>query len=134
MATSAGASGTATPLGLSRIGQIAIVVRDIDRAIGFYRDRLGLRFLFQAGTLGFFQCGETRLMLSLPEGEFTHASSILYFAVQDIETVHRALVERGVEFRDEPHIVHRADTYDLWLASFRDTEGNTHALMEEKRH
>jgi len=62
-----------------QIGQIAITVKDVERAVHFYRDALGMRFLFQAGGLAFFDCGGVRLMLSVPEKpEYNHPASILY--------------------------------------------------------
>jgi predicted enzyme related to lactoylglutathione lyase len=119
--------------GLSQIGQIALNAYDTDRAIAFYRDTLGMKFLFQAGTLGFFDCGGVRLMLSPPESpEFDHPASVLYYKVDDIQTSHRTLVSRGVTFIGEPHIIHRTPQYDLWMAFFKDSEGNTLALMCEQ--
>jgi methylmalonyl-CoA/ethylmalonyl-CoA epimerase len=116
---------------LSKVGQIAVNAKDVDRAVAFYRDALKLPFLFQAPGLGFFQCGETWLMLSPPsEPEFDHPSSILYFDVPDIAVAYAALTGRGVAFRDEPHLIHRdpAQSRELWMAFFQDTEGNTHAI------
>ena len=122
-------------LSQSRIGQIAVVVQDLDRAVAFYRDTLGLRFLFQAPPkLAFFDCGGVRLMLDVPEEEeFKHASSILYYKVDDIQATWATLRDRGVEFRDEPHMVARMPDHELWMTFFRDTEGNTLALMSEVR-
>ena len=119
----------------SRIGQIAIVCKDVSRAAGFYRDTLGLRHLFDAGPrLAFFDCGGVRLMLTTAEGpEDEHASSILYFFVSKIEEVHRDLSAKGVRFLDAPHLIARMPDHELWLAAFTDTEGNTMAVMEEKR-
>ena len=119
----------------SRIGQIAIVCKDVSRASAFYRDTLGLRHLFDAGpTLAFFDCGGVRLMLSTAERpEDEHASSILYFFVSRIEDVHRDLSANGVRFLDAPHLIARMPDHELWLAAFTDTEGNTMAVMEEKR-
>ena len=119
----------------SRIGQIAIVCKDVSRASAFYRDTLGLRHLFDAGpTLAFFDCGGVRLMLSTAERpEDAHASSILYFFVSKIEDVHRDLSANGVRFLDAPHLIARMPDHELWLAAFTDTEGNTMAVMEEKR-
>lgn len=115
------------------IGQIAVRVLDLDRAIATYRDRLGLRFLFRAPpALAFFQCGGVRLMLSPPEaGEFDHASSILYFTVDDIQSTHDQLTGRGVRFRSAPHVVADLGDRVLWLSDFEDGEGNVHALMAE---
>lgn len=129
------ASPSASPsAGLSRIGQIAVNVRDPARATAFYRDALGLPFLFAVGPLAFFRCGETRLMLSPAESaEFDHPASILYFTVDDITGTYAALRARGVAFRDEPHVVHRAPDHELWMAFLDDTEGNTLALMSEVR-
>ena len=120
-------------LSLGRIGQIAVNARDLERATAFYRDALGMRFLFQVPNMAFFDCDGIRLMLGVAEkGEFDHASSILYFAVDGIETVHTELVARGVSFVDEPHFVADLGTRELWLCFFRDSEENVHALMEEK--
>ncbi|MFQ5690947.1 MAG: VOC family protein [Gemmatimonadota bacterium] len=118
---------------LEVIGQIAIRVLDLDRAIETYRDRLGLRFLFRAPpALAFFDCGGVRLMLSPAEaGEFDHAASILYFVVQDIQAAHTQLANRGVGFRSEPHQIADLGDRVLWLSDFDDGEGNVFALMAE---
>ena len=123
------------PLSLSQIGQIAMVVRDLDRAVAFYRDVLGMQLLFQAPPkLAFFDCGGVRLMLDVPEEpEFDHPGSILYYKVDDIHDAWATLRERGVEFRDEPHLVARMPDHELWMTFFRDPEGNTLALMSEVR-
>jgi predicted enzyme related to lactoylglutathione lyase len=125
---------TTTP-GLSRIGQIAMNVRYLDRAIAFYRDALGLRFLFRAPpALAFFDCDGQRLLLDKPQDkEFDHPGSILYFSVDDIRQVHQMLVSRGVVFRREPHLVAKLPDREVWMAFFDDTEGNTLALMAEPR-
>jgi len=122
-------------LSQSSIGQIAVVVQDLDRAVAFYRDTLGLRFLFQAPPkLAFFDCGGVRLMLDVPEEEeFKRSSSIFYFKVDDIQGTWATLRDRGVEFRDEPHMIARMPDHELWMAFFRDGEGNTLALMSEVR-
>ena len=123
-----------TDFGLSQIGQVAIRVHDLNRAVEFYRERLGMRFLFSAPPgLAFFQCGDVTLMLSGAETpEFDHPASVIYFTVEDIDHAYRTLLGRGVEFRDEPHLIHRAESYDLWMAFFRDLEENTFAIMARK--
>ena len=118
---------------LASIGQIAINVHDVARATAFYRDRLGLPLLFEFPGLAFFMCDRTRLMLSRAEqGEHDHRSSILYFRVGDIVATHARLLAAGVAFEDAPHIVHRAGATNLWLTSFRDSEHNLLALMEDR--
>jgi methylmalonyl-CoA/ethylmalonyl-CoA epimerase len=120
--------------GLGTIGQIAQVVADVEAATAFYRDRLGLRLLFEAPGLAFFDCGGVRLMLSRAESpEFDHPGSVLYFRVEDVEAAYDALRVRGVAFVDEPHVVHRAADHDLWMTFFRDPAGNPLALMAERR-
>ena len=120
---------------VSTIGQIAVPVKDLDRAVGFYRDVLGLRFLFQAPPgLAFFDAGGVRLLIERPlEEDFAHHSSVIYFKVDDIQAMHREMLERGVAFRDEPHLIAKLPDHDLWMAFFSDNEGNTHALMSEVR-
>ena len=117
----------------SRIGQIAIVCKDVARARDFYKDALGVKHLFDAGpTLAFFQSGTTRLMLSKAEGEAT-GTSVLYFFVADIDAVKSELAGKGVKFIDEPHLIAKMPDHELWLAAFRDSEGNLMGLMEERR-
>ncbi len=115
---------------LDKIGQIAVNAKDIDRATAFYKDTLGMKHLFSAPPgMAFFDAGGTWLMLGLPSApEFDHPSSILYFEVADIQATHQALKARGVEFRSEPHMLTRMSGKELWLADFRDSEGNTLAL------
>jgi methylmalonyl-CoA/ethylmalonyl-CoA epimerase len=120
---------------INKIGQIAINVHDTIRAVEFYRDTLGLKLLFTAGQLAFFDCGGVRLMLSPPEKpEFDHPSSILYFKVDNIQAAYDRLMHRGLKIEDQPHVVARMPDHDLWLAEFRDSEGNLMALMSEVRH
>jgi methylmalonyl-CoA/ethylmalonyl-CoA epimerase len=126
-------TGQATRLG--PIGQIAMNARDVPRAVQFYRDALGLPLLFEAPPkMAFFDCDGVRLMLSLPESDqYDHPGSILYFRVPDIEAAHGALSARGVAFADAPHLVARMPDHELWMTFFRDSEGNTLALMSERR-
>jgi predicted enzyme related to lactoylglutathione lyase len=126
---------TTPVLGLGAIGQIAMNATDIPRAVRFYRDALGMRLLFEVPPrMAFFDCAGVRLMLSLPEtAEYDHPGSVLYFRVDDIEQAHAALQERGVAFADIPHLVARMPDHELWMTFFKDTEGNTLALMAEIR-
>src|SRR5690242_21324994 len=101
-------AASASHVSLSRIGQIAIVVKDVERATEFYRDALGMRFLFAFPGLAFFDCDGVRIMLSRPEKkEFDHPSSILYFKVPEIRSAYESLRSRNVAFEDEPHVVAR---------------------------
>ena len=123
---------TTTPLSLSQIGQIAIVVHDVERATAFYRDVLGMRFLFAYPGLAFFDCDGVRLMLSKPDKkQFDHPGSILYFRVSDIQQTYAELRERKVEFDDSPHVVAHMPDYDLWMTFFRDLDDNVYGLMAE---
>jgi len=117
--------------GLSTIEQIAVTAHDIERATAFYRDTLGIKHLFSVPpNLAFFDCGGIRLMLSLPaKPEFDHPSSIIYFKVDDIQEACATLSQRGVQIEEQPIFVADMGTYDLWLASFRDSENNLLALM-----
>ena len=106
---------------------------DVDRAAAFYQEKLGLKLLFKAPPgLAFFDCGGVRLMIDRPEKpEFDHPSSILYFAVPDIQAAHAQLKQSGVRFEDEPHLIARMPDHDLWMTFFRDSEENLMALMSE---
>ena len=117
--------------GLCAIEQIAVTAHDIERAVAFYRDTLGMKHLFSVPpSLAFFDCDGIRLMLSLPpKPEFDHESSIIYFKVADLQGAYATLTERGVQFEEAPIFVADMGTYDLWLASFRDSENNLLALM-----
>jgi methylmalonyl-CoA/ethylmalonyl-CoA epimerase len=122
-------------LGITQIRQIAINVYDTARAVAFYRDVLGLKLLFTAGDLAFFDCGGVRLMLSPPSApEFDHPSSILYFKVDDIHAAYARLQQHKVKTEDEPHVVARMPDHVLWLTAFRDSENNVLELMSEVPH
>ena len=118
---------------IQNVGQISIRTNDLPAAVPFYRDLLGLEFLFEAEpALAFFMCGDVRLMLSVPESaEFDHPSSTVYFRVDDLPAVYEELSLRGVLFDDEPHLIARMPDHELWMAFFRDP--NLHALMSEVR-
>jgi len=119
----------------SRIGQIAVVCKDVPRAKAFYKDVLGLPHLFDAGPkLSFFNCGGVRVMLTTAERpEDEHLSSILYYQIENIEAVQKDLAAKGVNFVNMPHMIAKMPDHELWLSELRDSEGNALALMEEKR-
>lgn len=119
---------------LESIGQIAIPTHDLPRAVTFYRDALGLEYLFEAGPLAFLVCGDARIMLAVPENdEVDHPSSTVYFRVRDIHAARAELVGRGVLFDDEPHLIARMPDHELWMTFFRDPDRNLHGLMSEVR-
>jgi methylmalonyl-CoA/ethylmalonyl-CoA epimerase len=119
--------------GLSQIGQIAIAVKDLPRAVTFYRDVLGLPFLFEAPpNLAFFDCAGVRLMLDKAHSpENIPKSSVIYFRCADIALAVRELEARGVTFSSKPHLIAKMDDHDLWMAFFTDPDGHTLALMQE---
>jgi methylmalonyl-CoA/ethylmalonyl-CoA epimerase len=121
--------------GLGPIGQIAVPVSDIGRAIAFYRDTLGMRFLFQAPPgLGFFDCAGVRLMLDAPaKAQAESYSSVIYYKVADLQTAFETLAARGVAFEAKPHLIAKLPDHELWMAFFRDPDRNLLALMSEVR-
>ncbi|MFN0129024.1 MAG: VOC family protein [Verrucomicrobiales bacterium] len=120
---------------LSEIRQIAITVGDVGTALPFYRDVLGLTFLFSpAPTLAFLAAGSVRIMLSTPQGAATVGhNSILYFATTDIAATHAAIVERGAKNERAPQLAAKMPDHELWTGFVRDPDGNLIGLMEEKR-
>lgn len=117
---------------IEKIGQIGVPVKDLNRAISFYKERLGLPLLFQTETMAFFDVGGVRLLLSLPETEaFAHAGSVIYFQVEDIQATYQMMKEKGVSFIDAPHRIAKVGQTETWMAFFKDSEGNTHAYMSE---
>lgn len=129
----AGQLETAPAAQITRLAQIGVSVRDLETMTAFYRDQIGLRFLFAAPPgMSFFDLGGVRLMLSLPErGHEQRHASILYFDVADIAAAHAALAGRGVVFEGPPHVVHRYPGGELWMAFFRDPEENVLALLSD---
>ncbi len=121
--------------GLEQIGQIAVPVSDIDRAIAFYRDVLGMHFLFKAPPgLGFFDCNGIRLLLDAPaKSQSKNYSSIIYYKVSDIQSAFTTLSDQGVVFEQKPELVAKMPDHELWMAFFRDPDANLLALMSEVR-
>ncbi len=119
---------------LREVGQIAIPVTDVDRAIAFYQDVLGMQFLFKAPPgLGFFDCGGIRLMLDAPAAEQAGQGSIVYYKVDNLDEAFAALSERGVTFEADPHLIAKLPDHDLWMAFLRDPDSNLIGLMCEVR-
>lgn len=117
---------------LSRIGQIAINVRDVKRAIAFYRDVLGMEFLFEVPQMGFFNCDGIRLMLAEAESQQPHhPASIIYYGVSNIQEVYTSLTQAGVTFTSAPRRIATVDDHDLWMAFFKDMDDNVLGLMSE---
>ena len=115
------------------VGQLMIPVEDFDRGVSFYKDVLGLPYLFSAPPqMAFFMCGTVRLLVGvLPAGQVAQRGSAVYFKVQDIHAVFSSLKAQGVNFSADPRLVHRTPTSELWLAEFTDPDGNHLALMSE---
>ncbi|WP_083511961.1 VOC family protein [Alicyclobacillus acidiphilus] len=119
-------------VGITKLGQVSITVRDLSRAVAFYRDVLELQYIWETNGMAFFQCGEVRLMLSLPENsEFDHPSSVLYYNVEDINETYNDLRSRGVEFKGKPHEIGKLGDNTIMMAFFSDTEGNVVAIQSE---
>jgi len=125
-------SAAATTLGITDIGQISIIVKDVERATAFYRDVLGLPLLFSVPGMAFFDCGGVRLMLGTASSpELDHPSSIFYFRVPDIQAGYQRLLKHSVEIVAPPRLIAPMPTHDLWMTGFKDSEGNIHQLMSE---
>lgn len=118
-------------VGLQDIAQIAFSVPDLAEAKVFYQDVLELKFLFEAGTMAFFQCGSVRLMIGEAEKPTLSEGTIVYFRVADLKTTAHLLESRGISFVQQPHLVARMKSHDLWMAFLKDPAGNTLGLMSE---
>jgi predicted enzyme related to lactoylglutathione lyase len=120
---------------LSEIRQIAITVSEVETALVFYRDVLGLTFLFRPSPdLAFLSAGNVRIMLSTPQGAGTVGhNSILYFKVADIAATHAAILGRGAKNERNPQLAAKMPDHELWTGFVRDPDGNLVGLMEEKR-
>jgi methylmalonyl-CoA/ethylmalonyl-CoA epimerase len=123
----------ASQVQLEKIGQIAISVTDLARAKEFYGNTLGMRFLYDAGTMAFFQCGEIRLLIGLAETETPRGGTIVYFKVEDIHAVYEILRAKQVEFIDAPHMIAKMPDHDLWMTFLKDPDGNVLGVMSEVR-
>jgi catechol 2,3-dioxygenase-like lactoylglutathione lyase family enzyme len=117
---------------IQKVGQIAVPVKNLDQAVQFYKEKLGLPHLFSSNGLAFFDCNGLRLLLSVPEKEeFTQSISIIYFQVENIHGAYEELLSKEVTFIDEPHLIAKMGQTETWMAFFKDSEDNTHALMSE---
>jgi methylmalonyl-CoA/ethylmalonyl-CoA epimerase len=117
----------------AKVAQLLIPVEDFDKGVAFYRDVLGIPFLFAAPPqMAFFNCSGVRLLVGvMPAGQKAQRGSAVYFQVPDIRAVYGELKEKGVQFAAQPHVVNRTAKTELWLAEFSDPDGNQLALMSE---
>ena len=122
---------TDAPFGLATIGQVMIPVSDVGRAASFYRDQLGMRFLFDFPHMAFFDADGVRLYLAEPEDAAFQGRATLYFRVPDLDAAVAALEARGVAFTIRPHLVHRDAANELWMAFTTDPDGNNIGVMSE---
>jgi methylmalonyl-CoA/ethylmalonyl-CoA epimerase len=121
-------------LQLGVIGQIAVPVTNLERAVTFYRDTLGINYLFQVPNLAFFDCAGVRLMLDIPQdGSGAQGSSVIYFKVDDINSAYQTLTSLGARFEGKPNLIAKMPDHELWMAFFRDPDKNLLALMSEVR-
>ena len=124
---------SATVAGLQQVAQH---VEDLDRAVSFYQDVLGLRLItrFDPPGLAFFDLGGPRLLL-----EAAAPSALLYLRVADVVEETERLRAAGVTIEGEPHLIH-ADADGLfgeagaeeWMAFFRDSENNLVGLCSNR--
>lgn len=123
-----------SPSAIDSIGQIHISVTDIDRAVAFYRDALGLKLLFRppGQPMAFFDCGGVRLYIGAPSEPEYRANSFLYYRVADIDAAHARLSAKGVNFLSAPRMIHKTADSELWMAGFQDPDGNYAQIMSEK--
>jgi methylmalonyl-CoA/ethylmalonyl-CoA epimerase len=122
---------TEPAFGLGQLGQVLVPVRDTGRATAFYRDALGLPFLYAFPGMAFFDAGGVRLYLAEPESPDFDGRATLYFRVPDIHGAVEALAARGVAFGEAPHVVHRDAEHELWMCFTKDPDGNNIGLMSE---
>ncbi len=120
---------------LSDLAQIALTVRDVSVALPFYRDTLGLKFLFSPSpNLAFLAAGSIRLMLTTPQGHGEPGkNSVLYFKVDDIAATHAAIVARGAKNERDPVLAAKMPDHDLWIGFIRDPDNNLIGLISEVR-
>ncbi len=123
-----------TEVHLDEIGQIAVTVSDLSRSRDFYETILGMKFLFDAGTMAFFQCGKIRFAIGTSPKPAAPGGTILYFRVADIHKTHEHLAAKGVAFVQKPHLVAKMPDHDLWLAFLDDPDKNPIGLMCELPH
>jgi len=124
---------TQSAVHFDKIGQIAITVDDLARAKDFYQNTLGMKFLFDAGSLAFFQCGDVRLMISTSDKPEPRGGTILYFKVENIQETFALLRGKSVEIVQAPHLIAKMPDHDLWMGFLKDPEGNTLGAMSEVR-
>lgn len=119
---------------ITSLGQVHVSVSDFDRALKFYRDAMGLTLLFDipAQKMAFFDLGGVRLYLGVPSSPEYRANSFLYYRVSDIDAAYERLSANGVAFLSRPHLVHKTPSSELWMAGFRDSEGNYAQIMCDK--
>jgi len=126
-----GSTPAIAPFGLATIGQVGMTVTDVERAIAFYRDVMGMKLVYHLPNMAFFACDGIRLMLSGSERPNEHYGSVIYFKVPDIQQAYEVLTQRGAPFERGPHRIARMSDHELWMAFFRDPDRNLLALMSE---
>ncbi|SEC26711.1 VOC family protein [Paenibacillus sp. GP183] len=124
---------SSAPFQIQKIKQLSIPVHELDAAVAFYQENLGLPLLFRVPNMAFLDCDGIRILLSVPETEkLDHPSSIVYFQVEDIDASYQALLARDVHFIGKPHKIAEMNQIETWMVFFKDPDENVHALTAEK--
>lgn len=120
---------------ITELGQLAITVENVKRSLEFYRDILGLDFIFSPSeNLAFLRCGATRIMLATPQGAGEIGkNSIPYFKLSNIEEFYKTAVANGARQEREPQLAVQMPDHELWIGFLKDPDENLIGIMEEKR-
>ena len=102
-----------------------VPVKQIDRAVGFYRDILGMEVLSSDGDAAYLIRSGCRIILK--RSDTTGIDTGLYFGVDSPYNTRRRLIDEGVVFAQEP----KRGPFGTFC-SIRDDDGNTIHLIETK--
>lgn len=113
--------------GLKGADLVYFFVSDMDRAVGFYRDVLGLRLLYRTGDdWAQFEAGPVQLGLHGSGPGQHRPGGTLAFRVDDLDASRAALAARGIGFTPEGV----GEDGEPRFVEFSDPDGNVLGLLE----
>ena len=114
-------------MNLTKIAQVAVKTKDLQRATEFYRDKLGMKVLLSSTIISVVDCGGITLLLGPNE-----TGSLIYFDVDDIQKAVETPSSQGIKIEEKPTLVGQLGNMDVWIAAFKDSEDNVVGLMSKK--
>lgn len=111
-----------------QLRRVILRVSDMDEALAFWGERVGLDVVFRSPAFSFLDAGGTEVVLNAVSDVPPPGLTELVLEVDDVRAGHAALAARGVPFEVDLRPVTSDGGRELLASHFRDLDGNLASL------